>query len=63
MIEHTHNLSQYGVVIGRKVCFFKRPDKTRQKGYREPRPFGEQWYRNKKLAERAAKRFAKPLIN
>lgn len=58
---HTHNLSQYGVVYGRLVKFFKRPEKTGQKKYREPKPAGEIRFRSNKEAVRAAKKYAKPL--
>lgn len=46
MIEHTHNLNQYGVVIGRKVYMYKRP-KTKRAGYVHPVPAGVESFRSK----------------
>lgn len=36
MIEHTSDKSHYAIPIGRTVLFMARPERTRQKAYREP---------------------------
>lgn len=59
MTQHTHSLIQYATIYGRFVQFFERPEKTKIKGYREPKLHHEQWFRNGNLAKRAARKWKK----
>lgn len=58
MLEHTSQLSQYGVVIGRRMFKYRRPKKKGQ-NYTAPDFIGVDWFRTKKDAEAAKAKFDK----
>lgn len=45
MIQHTHQLEQYAVVIGRKAYLYKR-NKPKAQEYIRPNFIGIKWFRN-----------------
>lgn len=55
---HTSQLDSYASYGGgRKALYWKRPGKTTQKKYREPKPDGYQNFRNKRIAMEAIAAF------
>lgn len=62
MIEHTYNLSQYGIVHGRKLYMFKRPELRGRQKYAAPMPAGIKWYPSKAQALEAKKEYDKPIV-
>ena len=58
--QHTSKLSQYGVIVGRRMLQFKRPPLGSKK-YREPRFIGVTWHRSKAAALEAKAQFDRPL--
>lgn len=51
MIEHTHDKDQYISIHGRYALFMKRPPKTRQKKWREPKIADKRYIRSKAILE------------
>jgi hypothetical protein len=63
MMMHTSQCSQYAVVDGLTVRFMVRPRRTRQKGYREPVLVDTHRFRSHAEAEKAARKWTKPLAH
>lgn len=43
-IQHTHNKKFFSSRYGRLVLFMERPDRTKQKKYREPQLMARKWF-------------------
>ena len=54
---HTSQLDTYATHAGKRVQIWKRPAKTRQKEYREPKLAESKSYRTTRLAREAAEAF------
>lgn len=61
-MTHTHNLSQYANVIGRKCYLYKRPEKKGKK-YTSPVFVGIEWFKNRAEAWQYKASFDKPIVH